>query len=263
MSYLYVYAITRAGVPIPEGLPCVSNPEASLSLLPLGKLAAIVSPIHESEIMAARRHMMLHTKVVEAAMAQATILPMRFGIIVDDIDSILRSVMPKEADLLAMLDSLDDRIEAGIRASWNEAILYKEIVAARPDIARSAEALAKVNPTAAYYDRIELGREVDSAMAVKRFEERKALVARLMPFVMKRVDLPEGDDMNVMNVAFLVDRAREADLIAAVEAIDREENDRLKLKVVTPAPVYNFVKLRLDFAPATDREIAEPLKGAA
>jgi hypothetical protein len=263
MSYLYVYAITRAGVPIPEGLPCVSNPDASLSLLQMGKLAAIVSPIEDSEIMAARRHMMLHTKIVEAAMDKATILPMRFGIIVDDVTSILKSVMPKEADILSMLEGLDGRIEAGIRASWNEAILYKEIVAARPDIARSAEALAKVNPTAAYYDRIELGRQVDSAMAVKRFEEKKALVERLMPYALKRVDLPEGDDMNVMNIALLVERAREAEMIAAVEAIDREENDRLKLKVVTPAPVYNFVRLRLEFPSATDKTVAEPLRGAA
>jgi hypothetical protein len=263
MSYLYIYAITRAGVPIPEGLPCVCNPEAQLSLVPVGELAALVSTVHEPEIMAARRHMMMHTKILEATMAQATILPMRFGIIVDDVEAIVASVTPKRADLLAMLESLDDRIEAGIRASWNEAVLYKEIVAARPDIARSAEALAKVNPTAAYYDRIELGREVDSAMAVKRFEEKKALMARLMPFAVKRVDLPEGDDMNVMNVALLIDRSREDDLIGAVEAIDREENDRLKLKVVSPAPVYNFVKLRLEFAPPAESLIAEPLKGAA
>jgi hypothetical protein len=258
VSYLYVYAIMRADAALPPPMPCVANPAGTLSLAPMGPLAALVSPVDEPELMAARRHMMPHTKVVEAAMAVATILPMRFGIIVDDAASIARSVTPKQADLLAMLDALDGRIEAGIRASWNEAVLYKEIVAVRPDIGRRAEALARVNPTAAYYDRIDLGREVDSAMAVKRFEENKALKARLLPFAEKHVDLKEGDDMNVMNLALLVERGREADLIAGVEAIDRDEGDRLNLKVVSPAPVYNFVKLRLDFAPP-----AEPLKGAA
>jgi hypothetical protein len=258
MSYLYVYAIARAGASIPSGLACVGNPSATLEIHTFGKLSAIVSAIDDAEIMAARRHMLTHTKALEAVMADTVILPMRFGIIVDDPAAIARSITPKETDLLAMLETLDGRIEAGIRASWNEAVLYKEIVATRPDIARRAEALARLNPTAAYYDRIELGREVDSAMAVKRFEEKKALMARLTPFAVNRVDLPEGDDMNVMNVALLVDRAREADLIAAVEGIDRDEGDRLNLKVVSPAPVYNFVKLRLDFAPP-----AEPMKGAA
>ncbi|MGL4243555.1 MAG: GvpL/GvpF family gas vesicle protein, partial [Beijerinckiaceae bacterium] len=175
MSYLYVYAISRADAAAPAQMPCVGNPAGTLSMIRTGELAALVSEIDEPEIMAARRHMLAHTKIVEAAMASASILPMRFGIIVDDAAAIARSVLPKQAELLAMLDALDGRIEAGIRASWNEAVLYKEIVAARPDIARRAEALARINPTAAYYDRIELGREVDSAMAVKRFEENKAL----------------------------------------------------------------------------------------
>ncbi|MGL4636227.1 MAG: GvpL/GvpF family gas vesicle protein [Beijerinckiaceae bacterium] len=257
-SYLYIYAIGRAGMAMPEGLPCVGNAGASLQTITIGRLAALVSVIEEPEVMMARRHMLAHTKVLEAAMAKATILPMRFGIIVDSEAAIAASVNPKAVDMLALLDTLEGRIEAGVRASWNEAVLYREIVAVRPDIGRKAEALAKLNPTAAYYDRIDLGREVDSAMAVKRFEENKILLERLKPFAVKHVSLPEGDDMNVTNVALLVDRDQEANLIAAIEAIDAEEGDRLKLKIVSPAPVYNFVKLRLEFAPPT-----EPLLGAA
>jgi hypothetical protein len=257
-AYLYVYAIARAGAEAPAGLAAVGNPGVALETLTIGALSALVSPIDEPEVMAARRHMMAHTKAIEAAMAAFTLLPMRFGIIVDGPANIAAALQPKEADLLALLADLDGRIEAGIRASWNEAILYREIVAARPDIGRRAEALAKVNPTAAYYDRIELGREVDSAMAVKRFEEKKALMGRLRPLAIRHVDLPEGDDMNVMNVALLIARESEADVVAAIEAIDREEGDRLQLKIVSPAPVYNFVKLRLEFQPPS-----EPMKGAA
>jgi Gas vesicle synthesis protein GvpL/GvpF len=266
--YLYVYAIARAGSQAPQGLACVGNPTGALEMLTFGKLAALVSPIDEPEVMAARRHMMAHTKALEHAMTCFTLLPMRFGIIVDAAEHIAQAIGPKADDLLALLDSLDNRIEAGIRASWNESILYKEIVASRRDIARRAEALAKANPTAAYYERIELGREVDSAMAVKRFEEKKALMARLKPYCVRHADLKEGDDMNVMNVALLVDRAREAELIAAIEVIDTEESERLRIKVVSPAPVYNFVKLRLEFQPptelpATEQPAMEQLMGAA
>jgi hypothetical protein len=257
-AYLYVYAIARAGLAAPQGLACVGDPDGVLEMLDIGPVAALVSRIEEPEVMAARRHMMAHTKVLEAAMARMTLLPMRFGVIVDGRANIEAALAPKTDDLLRLLADLDDRIEAGVWASWSEAVLYREIVAARPDIARRAEALAKTNPTAAYYDRIELGREVDSAMAVKRFEEKKALMARLMPFAVRRADLKDSDDMNVMNVALLVDRAREGEMIAAIEAIDREESERLRIKVVSPAPVYNFVKLRIEFEPPS-----EPLQGAA
>jgi hypothetical protein len=257
-AYLYVYAIARAGARPPDGLACVGNPDAALAMLDIGPLSAMVSPIDEPEVMAARRHMMAHTKALEAAMVETTLLPMRFGVVVDGPANIAAAIAPKTNDLLALLADLDGRIEAGVRASWSEAVLYREIVAKRPDIARRAETLAKVNATAAYYDRIELGREVDSAMAVKRFEEKKALMERLAPYAVRRADLKESDDMNVMNVALLVDRAREAELIAAIEAIDQEESERLRIKVVSPAPVYNFVKMRIEFAAPT-----EPLRGAA
>jgi hypothetical protein len=256
-AYLYVYGVTRAGAVAPEGLAVVGG-EGTLQMLDLGPLAALVSAIAEPEVLSSRRNMMAHTKAIEAAMADMTLLPMRFGIIVDGPENIRAALAPKQADLLALLADLDDCVEAGVRASWNDRVLFSEIAAARPDIARRAEALAKVNPTAAYYDRIELGREVDSAMAVKRFDERKALTARLSPLAIRYVNLPEGDDMNVMNVALLIRRADEARLVAAIEAIDRDEGDRLNLKIVSPAPLYNFVKLRLTFAPPS-----EPLKGAA
>jgi hypothetical protein len=256
-AYLYVYGVTRAGAEPPAGLPVVGG-EGALSVVTFGALGALVSPIAEPEVMSSRRHMMAHTKAIEAAMAEMTLLPMRFGIIVDGPENIRAALAPKEADLLALIADLDGCVEAGVRASWNDRVLFSEIAAARPDIARKAEALGKLNPTAAYYDRIELGREVDSAMAVKRFDERKALVARLAPLAIRHVNLPEGDDMNVMNVALLIRRADEAALVAAIEAIDRDEGDRLNLKIVSPAPLYNFVKLRLTFAPPS-----EPMKGAA
>jgi hypothetical protein len=257
-GYLYIYAIAGKGAEPPTGVAPVGDPEAAVSTRDIGGVSALVSPISEPEVMAARRHMLAHTRVIEAAMEKATLLPMRFGVIVDGAASIAAALSPKENDLLALLADLDGCVEAGIKASWNDAVLYREIVAARPDIARRAEALAKLNPTAAYYDRIELGREVDSAMAVKRFEEKKALMARLKPLAIRHADLPESDDMSVMNVALLIRREREADVIAAIEAIDREEGDRLQLKIVTPAPVYNFVKLRLEFDAPTAL-----LKGAA
>jgi hypothetical protein len=256
-AYLYVYGVARADAVAPADLPVVGG-EGALMMLTFGPLAALVSPIAEPEVMSSRRNMMAHTKAIEAAMAMTTLLPMRFGIIVDGPENIRAALGPKEADLLALIADLDGCVEAGVRASWNDRVLFSEIAAARPDIARKAEALAKLNPTAAYYDRIELGREVDSAMAVKRFEERKALIARLAPLAIRHVDMKESDDMNVMNVALLIRRQDEAALVAAIEAIDRDEGDRLNLKIVSPAPLYNFVKLRLTFAPPS-----EPLRGAA
>lgn len=257
--YLYVYGLLRAGASAPVGVPAVAAPGTEPHLIAIGPFAALVSPLTEPELLATRRHMLAHTKVIEAAMETDAILPMRFGVIVDHAGHIGDAILPKADQLSAMLDELDDRIEVGVRASWNEAILYKEIVAVRPDLGRAGAALNAKSERETYYDRIELGRQVDSAMAVKRHEEQQALLKRLRPFAVREQLLKEGDDMNVLNVALLVDRAKEAAIVAELNAIDAADNARLQIKVVSPAPPYNFVRLRLEFAPPTDT----PLKGAA
>lgn len=256
-GYLYVYAVTRADAPVPAHAGAVGGAGATLRLLPCGELAVLVSAFPEPEILAARRHMLTHTKVLEALMAEATILPMRFGVIVDGEAHVRAAVLPRADKLMAMLDDLSDRIEVGIRASWTEAVLYREIVASRPDLGRMGAGLVKRDAAETYYDRIELGRCVEEAMALKRQDERRLLTDRLAPFSVRYVDLPNSDDMNVMNLALLVDKAREPALFAEIEAIERTEGERLQIKYVAPVPAYNFVAMKLDFMPPT------ALKGAA
>jgi Gas vesicle synthesis protein GvpL/GvpF len=254
----YVYAITHAGHEVPTGVPAVAEPEQPLLMIDCDALSILVSRISDDEIMATRRNMLAHTKVLEATMADKAVLPARFGIIAETPDAIKAAVLPQSGLLLDMLAQLEGRIEVGIRACWDEKILYRELVAANPILGRTGDALLKRNENESYYDRIELGRQVDSAMAVKRHEERRDLTERLKPLVVKHVHLPETDDMSVMNIALLVERCRENDLFREIQAIEAKDPARLQIKYVSPVPAYNFVKMRLLFAqPET------ALKGAA
>lgn len=254
----YVYAITHAGHGVPTGAQAVAEPHQPLLMIECGALSVLVSCISDDEILATRRNMLAHTRVLEAAMAHKAVLPARFGIIAKTQEAVRAAMEPQSGLLLEMLAQLDGRIEVGIRACWDEQILYRELVAANPALGRTGSVLLKRSENESYYDRIELGRQVDSAMAVKRHEERRDLTERLKPFVVRYIHLPETDDMSVMNIALLVERFRENDLFREIQAIEAKDPARLQIKYVSPVPAYNFVKLRLLFArPET------ALKGAA
>jgi hypothetical protein len=47
----------------------------------------------------------------------------------------------------------------------------------------------------------------------------------------------------IVNAAFLVERAREAEMDAAIRALDAQQTQRVLFRYVGPVPPYNFVYL--------------------
>jgi hypothetical protein len=136
----YVYGLIRAEDHGPISAPAVGDPTQPVTLVGCGRIAALVSAIDQLEIMPARRHMLAHTKVLEAAMADRPVLPMRFGIIVPRPGTLLQAVGPRCQELRALLDRIDGRIEVALKASWDEQMMWREVAAEHPRLAVSGRA---------------------------------------------------------------------------------------------------------------------------
>lgn len=261
---LYVYGLIRAGdAPAdPEafaGLRAVAAPQAPVIALASGPLAAIASPIDAADVMATRRHMLAHAKVLEAVMAERPILPMRFGVITATAADLHATLAPEADGLCALLDELDGRVEMGVKAVCDEAAVMRAIVADRPDIAERYAALKQGDPAATQFQRVDLGREVAGLRAEWRDAERERLIARFAD-VAERVVVhePDDDDLLVFNAAFLLKREDEPALFARVEALDADYGEALTLKYVGPVPPYNFVNTRLSWTPPEGPAAAAP-----
>jgi hypothetical protein len=254
---LYVYGLVRTEGALPITAPGIGGPEKAVSLVPCGRIAALASAADVPEIMPLRRHMLAHTRVLEEAMIAQPVLPMRFGIIVETAAALQAVVGPRERELVAMLDDLEGRIEVGIKASWNETLIWREIAATHPQIARAAHSLRGRGEQQTYYDRIDLGREVEAALADKRAMERQRLIDAVAPFAVRLIELPPSDDMMFAHCALLVDQVNEPALFHVVSEMERFQQTRLTLRYVAPIPPYNFVAVTLDWAPAATARMAE------
>jgi hypothetical protein len=247
-SRLYVYAIVRNAPRRPIAMPAVADPLGAVWCEPIGDLAAIVSNYVGDEIMPVRRNALAHTRVLEAAMPDGPMLPMRFGVLVDDVAGLKRVIAPRAKDLEMLLDDLGGRVEVGIKARWNEDIIWTEIVAAHPDLGRVGNRLKKLSKGEGYYDRIDLGRKVEAAIADKRIAEAEKLQRFLDPFVVRQKQLNQTDDMNYFHTAVLVEADQEPALFEAITAYESVQPHRLILKVISPVPAYNFVAVSLDWS---------------
>ena len=188
--------------------------------------------------------MMAHTLVLEEVMEQFNLLPVRFGTIAPDAQTIeTRLLAARYEEFTGLLEQMRDRIELGLKAFWHEGAAFDEVVKESDKIRRLRDALNGRPLEETYYERIRLGEEVEKALAQKRAREEETILSRIRPYVHKTRTNKIVSDRMVLNAAFLVDRAHGSEVDGAVRKLDEECNDRLMFKYVGPVPPYNFVNI--------------------
>ena len=118
MTALYLYAITdrpEAPVPAEPGLE-----SASLLNIPHQDIAAVVSPLSTTEVLPAEDNLWRHEAVVEALMADRAVLPVRFGAVLASESAVLAVLETHDANFVASLDRVRDRVELGLRVLWDD-----------------------------------------------------------------------------------------------------------------------------------------------
>jgi hypothetical protein len=79
----YVYGIVKANAKPPTECGIAQAP---LRIIAGEAAAALVSDLPGGEVRLGREEMLAHARVLEAAIANGTVLPMRFGIVMSDPD---------------------------------------------------------------------------------------------------------------------------------------------------------------------------------
>jgi hypothetical protein len=193
---------------------------------------------------------MAHTRVLEAVMQQYTVLPICFGIVAPDADTLNSQLLAQRYDdLEAMLDQLRGQIELGLKAFWADAQIFHEIADQQPTIRTLRKSIAARPPESTYSDRINLGELVEAAVALRRQRDSEQILSALRPLARATVTHPVLTDRMVVNAAFLLDRADVERFDAAVHDLDLSLGPQISFKSVGPVPPYNFVTLSVRWNP--------------
>lgn len=242
----YLYGIIDAPAPESFEVPSIGGRGDVVHTLALGRLAAVVSDSPLPDYENNRRNMMAHTKVLEEVMRRHTLLPVRFGTVATDAETVVEKVLTTRRDeLLGLIEQMRGRHELGLKVSWREEVLFEEVLAENPGIRRLRDQLVGRSPEKTHFERIRLGEEIGKALERKRLEDEQRVLDRVRSFVHKtKLNKPIGDQM-IVNAAFLVDEPQEAALDASIRDMDSAWGNRLSFKYVGPVPPYNFVSLTI------------------
>lgn len=238
----YVYCI----IPRPPllGFSILGIDEKPVSVVPFENLAAVVSesPVRRYEI--SRDYVLKHEWVIEQVMQYYTVLPVRYGTVAASEDDVRVKLLRRHfGSLHGMLKRLDNKVELGVKAFWRREKVFAALLDDEPELKLFRDSLAGKPEWETRYERVQLGQMVEQALTTRRSRDALHMLDVLRPLAQQVRENPIGEDIMVLNAAFLVDKRRESVFDARVAALDEEFGGLIEFRYVGPLPPFNFVSL--------------------
>jgi hypothetical protein len=237
---VYVYGIlSRSDA---RGLPVAGVKGSSVRTVAHGELAALVSDL-DGETLSAAREVRAHWRVLEETAKDATVLPVRFGTVMESDRAVRAGLLELNAETLAgLLRELAGRVQLSLKGHYDEKPLLREVVAGSRPIAKLRERVRALPDEAGYYDSIRLGELVAAEVARRREDDARLVLDRLEPLAVATRAQPASRPDTAFDLAFLVERDDLDAFSRAVVEVGDELGDRIRIRYVGPLPPYSFAE---------------------
>jgi hypothetical protein len=225
-----VYGIGRPGLRLPRGVEA--------RVVTHGVLAAVVADRDAPP--RSRADVDRHARVQGAIAAEATLVPLRFGTLVDDEAALREGLLEAHAEELgALLSELDGCVQMTLKALYHEGVPLREAVRSEPALKREADLPGGRD------HRLAVGRRIAAAVEARRSADEAELVARLEPSCERVLVEEPGHELIAARLQLLVARDRRAALDAAVAVFTEQQAARMIVRYVGPLAPYSFCDLAL------------------
>ncbi|MBV9604766.1 MAG: GvpL/GvpF family gas vesicle protein [Solirubrobacterales bacterium] len=237
----YVYGIVEATSKPPRGRGIAGAP---LRLVAGEEIAALVSEIGGDRVRLGREEVLLHSQVLERALGRGPVLPMRFGIVMDDTEEVHRRLLDEHGpELRAQLTEMEGKVEIRIRATYDESSVLQDVVREHPQIAAMRASVQGRSEDAGYYERIRLGELVAAAIERRRDRDAQAILEALAGQAVATETSDPSHERVVVQASFLVERARIPEFNAIVDRVADGYGGQIRFKYTGPLPPHSFVEL--------------------
>jgi len=162
----------------------------------------------------------------------------KFGTLLNSSQEVLGLLTQGHSGFVDTLAAIQDKVEIEVAATWDTSRVLQEI-SKEEDVVRAREAIAH-NGQPTVEERVQLGQVVKAYMDRRRDSYRERMIDFLKPLSVDVAPNAMVSDQMVMNVAFLVDRARQQEFDERVNQLDNLFQNEITFRVIGPLPSYSF-----------------------
>jgi len=230
----YVYAIVARDHPLAPGLTGFGNEE--LTTVAGGDLAAVTSRLAPHGLQGTTENVLRHGAIVEELQQGGPTLPVRFGTVVADAETLADALAERHVELTADLARLGDKVEFGLTVLWEQL--------SSDDDSRADGAIDGDGPGHGPGTRYLRARLAESRREAAKQDAAKSIAreidAALGPCVLDRRCSIAPTERLAIRAAFLIEPTR-FDACRQVIAEVRHRRPDLRVMVRGPWAPYSFV----------------------
>ncbi|MFG3705720.1 GvpL/GvpF family gas vesicle protein [Micromonospora sp. NPDC047670] len=238
---LFIYGIVPSDVEPTQDAAGVGDPPGEVAAIRHGELAALVSEVSLTEPIGRPADLTAYQELVDGTAAVAPVLPVRFGTVVTGPDAVADLLEAHHDRFAAALDEFEGRIQYVVHGRYDEQNLIAAVLAEHPAAAELADQVRGQPEAATRPQRIRLGEMISQAVELRREAENRQLVDALGSVVVASAPRPPSNELDAANAAFLVERDREDDFVAAVEEYAEQRRELIRTRLLGPLAPYDFV----------------------
>jgi regulator of replication initiation timing len=204
----------------------------------------LYSEAQQERYLASRRNLLGHERVLEQAMEHGyrTLLPLQFGLIIDDWETVEDQLIKTQGEGLKKLFSkLEGQREVSIKIFWEA---DQELEALMEENTALRTERDRLEGTSLSMDQIvKIGQAIESEMGDRKQDIINVFQETLNPLAIERIENDLLTDSMIYSAAYLIPWDAEPQFSEQVETLDQQFENRLRIRYNNFTAPFNFAQL--------------------
>ena len=240
---IYIYCIIESKEPESFSAIGIGGRGDDVYTVCFKDISAVVSKSPIKKYAVSRENLITHERVIEEAMKIHTVLPVRFATIAENEEKVKKILEKEYQKFCDLLKNMENKKELSLKIMFKDDMVYKEILEKNQDIKIMKEKISEMPPEKSHYQRMEIGRMVESALQQEKEQCKEDVLNALSRISVGMVTNNTYGELMVVNAAFLVEKEMENEFDHSVQTLADKYGEKVRFKYTGTLPPFNFVNL--------------------
>lgn len=239
---LYLYGIFPS--PGPKDLNLQGLDKQPVQTQDIDGFVFLYSEAQQVRYLPSRKNLLSHERVLEQAMelGHRTLLPLQFGLVINNWESVRENLtVPKEQDLKQLFSKLEGCREVSIKILWDQDSELEKLMKENTTLRAERDRLE--GKTLNMDEVVKIGQVIERAITSQKQHIIESIRETLNPLAIEVVENDPMGEAMIYNTAYLIPWDAEPQFGEKVEALDRQFENRLRIRYNNLTAPFNFAQL--------------------
>jgi Gas vesicle synthesis protein GvpL/GvpF len=239
---VYVYGIVPGDVEVEDDAEGIGDPPGKVEIIREGDIAALVSTVRTDRALGKPADLQAHAALLDGTASVAPVLPLRFGAVMTDAESVASELLREHHDEFAQtLKALEGHAEYVVKGRFQEEAFLSDLLSENDQARKLRDDIQAKPEEAARNSRMALGELIANTIEAARQADTQRVINELKGKAEQVNAREPTHEWDAVHVAVLARVDREADLQEIVERLNESARGRMELHLRGPLAAYDFV----------------------